>query len=292
MLVHAIRVAVWTATFAVMLGGALRVGPVAFLQLRDRPGLFVRTLIAIWFAVPIVNIVVVFGLRVTGLGATTLLLMSVCPGVPLLLASARSVRGAVSTAFLALLLSAAIEPLMLPLWTHVMSAIQPANLTIQPLDVMRVRIPTLWLPIAVGFALRALWPRATGVLAYLSDGVYIVGFVASAIVVLIEGFPMLFQVPPRTFVAAVVITIGDGLIGYWAGWPRREDQKAIAVAAALTNPALALAVVEVSYPGYQAGALVAVYLLLRGAVMLPFEFWLRRATGRPVMAAATGSRAG
>ena len=65
-------------------------------------------------------------------------------------------------------------------------------------------------------------------LAYLSDGVYIVGFVASAIVVLIEGFPMLFQVPPRTFVAAVVITIGDALIGYWAGWPRREDQKAIA----------------------------------------------------------------
>ena len=288
MLVTLIRVALWTATFAVMLGGALRVGPAAFRRLRERPGLFARTLVAIWVAVPVVNIAVVFGLGVTGLGATTLLIMSVCPGVPLLLASTRSVRGAVSTAFLALLLSAAIEPLMLPLWTRVMTGIQPADLTIQAIDVMQVRVPTLWLPIAVGFAVRAAWPRVAGVLARISDGVFIVGVAASAIVVIIQGLPLLVQTPMRTFIAAAVITVGDALIGYWAGWPHREDQKAIALAAALANPALALAVVEVSYPGFQASALVAVYLLVRGLVMVPFEFWLKRLGERPRLVARAG----
>jgi predicted Na+-dependent transporter len=291
MLANLITLAVWSATVAVMLAGALRVGPGAFRRLRERPGLFFRTLVAIWIAVPIVNIAVVFGFRVTGLDATTLLLMSVCPGIPLLLASARSVRGAVSTAFLALLLSAAIEPLTLPAWTRVMSAIQPADLMIAPIHVLQVRIPTLWIPIVVGFAIREIWPRGVAPLALTSDAVYVIGVGASAIALLSQGLPWVLQTPIRTFVATAVITLGDALIGYWAGWPNREDQKAIALAAALTNPALALAVVEVSYPGFQAGVLVATYLLIRGSIMLPFEFWLRRLGGRAVVAAPASRRA-
>jgi hypothetical protein len=49
--------------------------------------------------------------------------------------------------------------------------------------------------------------------------------------------PVLGRVPLRAFAAAVVVTFGDTAIGYLSGWPRIEDQRAVAMASALGNPA-------------------------------------------------------
>jgi len=95
------------------------------------------------------------------------------------------------------------------------------------------------------------------------------------VVALIQGAPLLRLVPLRAYAAAIIITIGDALIGFWVARPDPEDQKAVALATALGNPALALAVVETSYPDHTASALVAVYLIIRGVAITPFEWWLK-----------------
>ncbi len=266
----------WSATFAVMFGGALRLGPAALRMIFERPFLSLRTLVAVWIAVPALTMLVVLGLRVDGLGATTLLLMAGCPGIPLLLGTTRKVRGGMRTAFVALVLTAATEPLLIPYWTRIVSGFLPIDLRVQPTHILQVLVPTIFVPIALAFTLRVLSPRVAEILAPISDWVYVVGAVGCSLAIVIEAAPIVLRIPERTFVAAVIITLGDALIGYVAGWPDHEDQKAIALAAALGNPALALAVAEVSYPEHQAGPLVAAYLLVRAIALAPFEWWLKR----------------
>ena len=274
------KVLAWTATIAVMFAGALRLGPASLRQVRRRPMLFVRTLAAVWIAVPLLTVAVVLAFDVSGLKATTLLLMSICPGMPLLVASTRSVKGAKDTAFVALLLTATIEPLLIPHWTRFLSVVHPGDLTVERRDVVAVLVPTVFIPVAVGFVIRQLAPRVAAALARLSEMIAVVGIVMDVLVVLIQGAPLLLRVPVRTFAAAVVVTLGDTAIGYLAGWPKMEDQRAIAMSSALGNPALALAVMEASYPGLTAGALIAVYLLIRALTMAPLEWWLKRSGGR------------
>jgi BASS family bile acid:Na+ symporter len=274
------KVLAWTATIAVMFGGALRLGPVSLRQVRKRPKLFLRMLVAVWLAIPLLTIGVVLVLDVQGLSATTLLLMAICPGMPLLLASTGSVKGAIDIAFVALLLTATTEPLLIPYWTRLLRFVHPGDLTVEARDVVAVLIPTVFIPVAVGFAIRQLAPRAATTLARVSEIIAIVGIVMDVLVVLIQGAPVLAQVPVRAFAAAVVVTVGDTAIGYLAGWPNMEDQKAIAMASALGNPALALAVMEASFPGLTAGALISVYLLIRALAMVPLEWWLKRSGQR------------
>jgi BASS family bile acid:Na+ symporter len=270
------KVLAWTATIAVMFGSALRLGPESLRKVQQRPVLFLRTLGAVAVAVPVLTILVVLALDVRGLAATTLLLMAICPGMPLLIASTHSVEGDAGTAFAALLLTATIEPALVPAWTHLLRFVHPGDLAIAPRHVVAVLVPTVFIPVAAGFAFRALAPRAAPTLARVVGVVAAVGIVMDLAVVLIQGAPLLPRVPFRAFVAAALVTITDAALGYWAGWPEAEDQRAIAMATALGNPALAIAVMSESFPDAKAGALVAVYLLVRTIALLPFETWLRR----------------
>lgn len=220
--------------------------------------------------------ILIFG--VTGQSAAIVLLMSVCPGVPYLLGAAQKIKGAIATAFLALILTAATEPLMIPFWTRLLSRFLPVDLSVQPKDIWDVLLPMVFLPIAMGFVIRDVSDRATSLLGRVSDAVYWVGSIASVVVITIKGAPLLPLVPIRALVAVWIITLGDAILGYWAGGPNLEERKAVALAAALGNPALAIAVVEVSYPELQASVLVSVYLVIRGIVMVPIKWWLKKLT--------------
>lgn len=280
-LLAVLKILSWSATFGVMLSSSLRLGPSALRQLVHRPAFFVRTLLAIWIAVPLVTAMVVLALRIQGTAATTLLLMAGCPGVPLLLGTTRTVRGAISTAFVALVLTAATEPLLIPLWTRILSALLPVDLTVHWSQILKVLAPTILLPIAVGFFVRAVFPRAVHHLVRVSDGVYGVGIIGCVVALLAGAAPLVLRVPPRALVGAAIITVGDAAIGYWAGWPDRDDRRAIAVATALGNPALAIAIVEASYPGNRIGPLgIVLYLLVRAICIVPVVWWLRQANDR------------
>jgi BASS family bile acid:Na+ symporter len=270
-----------SATFALMFGSALRLGPSALRQLVQRPAFFVRVLLAVWIAVPLLTAMVVLALRIEGTAAKTLLLMAGCPGVPLLLGTTRTVRGAMSTAFAALALTAATEPLLIPLWTRLASAILPVDLTVHWSHILRVLAPTILVPVAVGFVVRALFPRAVHPLVRASDGVYAVAIIGCVLALLAGPARLIPRVPLRALAGAAIITVGDAAIGYWAGWPDRDDRKAIALATAMGNPALAIAVVEASYPGNGIGPMaVGLYVLVRAICITPVLWWLRQVHDR------------
>ena len=112
--------------------------------------------------------------------------------------------------------------------------------------------------------------------ARVTNVVDVVGTGASIAVILSQGFPALVRVPLAAVVGTVVITAGDAAFGFWAARPNLAEQKAIAAAAALGNPALALVVVEVIFHEIRALVLVSVYVVVRAVAILPLVWWLRR----------------
>jgi BASS family bile acid:Na+ symporter len=263
------------ATFATMFAAALRLGPKALHRVKEHPRLFLRTLAAVWIAIPLFTVIVIYKLGVVGTSATLLLLMSVCPGTPALLTFVRIVRSSTVTAFVALFLTTLTEPFLIPYWTRFLSRFHYVDLTIRSGQVLIVLLPTVFLPSVLGFLIHEMSLKAAPKLARVSDVVDLIGTSACVALILHQGLPVLFRVPPAVFAATIIITAADAAFGYWAARPNRAEQKAMAAAAALGNPALALVVVEVIYHEIQAAVLVSVYVVLRSIAVLPLVLWLR-----------------
>ncbi len=269
----------WSATFAVMAGTAMRVGPAALRDVRRTPWMFVRALFAVWIGVPILTYAVVFLFDTGPLSSATLLVMAFCPGIPLLLSTARNVRGAVHTAFAVLLITAMTEPLLIPLGSRLLHTIEPDARLVRSREILTVLVPTVFVPVGLGFLARGFFPRALPKLILATDVICVIGIAGSAMLVFLQALPLVMQVPLRSVAAAFVLTWADTALGYWAGWPSKQDQKALAFATALGNPALALVVIEAVYPGYPGVAMVAIFLVVRAAALIPFELWLKRMRG-------------
>src|SRR5262245_34163951 len=261
-----------------MFAAALRLGPKALYRVRDHPRLFVRRFVAVWLAIPLMTVLVIYLLGVVGTSATILLLMSVCPGTPALLTFVRIARSSIATAFVALALTTATEPFLIPLWTRLLSRFLTVDLTVQPGQVLNILLPTVFFPIVLGFVLHRISINTAAVLASASNYVDLVGTGASILFILGQGFPLLHRVPLADVAAVVIITAGDAALGFWAARPNLAEQKAIAAAAALGNPALALVVVEVIYHEIHAVVLVSVYIVVRAIAILPLVWWLRNLT--------------
>ena len=263
------------ATFATVFGSALVLGPKSLRRVSEHPRLFFRTFLAVWLVIPLFTALVVDLLGVVGVSATLLLLMSICPGTPALLTFVRVARSSIATAFVVLLLTTATEPFLIPYWARFMSRFLTVDLTIQPGQVLMVLLPTVFFPIVLGFLLHQISINKAAVLASASNYVDVIGTGASVVLILARGFPLIHRVPLEAIVAVLIITAGDAALGWWAARPNLAEQKAIAAAAALGNPALALVVVEVIYHEIRAAVLVSVYVAVRAVAVLPLVWWLR-----------------
>src|SRR5262249_51683232 len=173
------------------------------------------------------------------------------------------------TAFVVLLLTTATEPFLIPYWARFMSRFLTVDLTIQPGQVLIVLLPTVFFPIVLGFLLHQISINKAAVLASVSNYVDVIGTGASVVLILARGFPLIHRVPLEAIVAVLIITAGDAALGWWAARPNLAEQKAIAAAAALGNPALVLVVVEVIYHEIHAAVLVSVYVVVRAISILP-----------------------
>lgn len=242
-----------------------------------RPKVYVKALLVMEIGVPLVAIAVVALLRPPPLAAALILLMAVCPGAPALAFMTREKGTKHAPVGLdVLLLVSLLAPLAVPAWVFVLDRLFAFDLVISPRAVLEVVLPAVLAPILIGMGLRVWFPRAADLLARLVDDFFAVGLVVAVIVLLYLGVPVLFAVRPVTVAAALLVVAGAALLGFWAGSPDPANRSTIGVAAVLGNPGLALAVVATSFPGVDAAALIAAYLILRALALVPIKKALKR----------------
>jgi BASS family bile acid:Na+ symporter len=261
---------------ALMLSAGLLTDHAVFRELVTRWKLVVRALAVVWIGVPILAVIVVEVLHMRSVATATLLVVAICPGVPMVLESSKLAHGDRDTTLLVLITTAIAALVMVPLWTAILARATPLELSISPRAVALVLVPNVLFPFAVGRIVSLVFPRIARPLGRACSIVFFVGIAIFVVVIVIKGVPVLRQINVRGVAGVVIVTLGAAIMGYFAGRPRPEDRVSVAFAAALGNPMLATAVVAPIFPSAEALPIIAAYLLLRTATLIPFNLWLRR----------------
>jgi BASS family bile acid:Na+ symporter len=263
------------AVAMLMLSAGLHTQSSILLDFHARRRVLARAVMVVWLAVPLLALVVVYLVRPAPLHATTLLVMAVCPGVPLVLRRSKQSRGDAKTTLLILIATALTAFVMIPLWMLVLNRVAGLALTMGLRDVATVLVPSIVLPFVIGRIVVVLSPRIAKPLAAIAEALFIAGLAVIVIAVISHAGASFRELGARELLAAVLVPLGAAALGYWAGRPAIGDRVSTTYAAALGNPALALAVMAHSQHS-KVPALIA-FLVMRGLALLPVKLMLRRA---------------
>lgn len=268
----------------VAIGMGSKLGDLAYLG--RRPGLLVRSLVAMYLAVPVATFVVVKLLPLTGAAKAALLVLAVSAGAPLLprkllfLDSGQFVFG---LAVISSLLAIVVAPAWVVLLAHHfgVAAELPAS------RVAAVIAKGFLAPLALGMAVRAIAP-AWG--ERLADRLLAVGgavMLACGLALLLSNLPLLLEVELRGVLALGLVMAIALAIGHALGGPEHDDRTALAVACATRHVGIAV-LVAASFPGPRTAALILAYVLVAVAVSTPY---LRRRKRRAVGVVDLATRA-
>jgi BASS family bile acid:Na+ symporter len=264
--------------FVQMLWIGLAVRPHDFAQIWREPFPYLRALSVALVGVPLWTMLMVSVFQLPPMPATLLLLVSVCPGAPLIPAAAKK-KGESHSRFglNVLVLLSVLACLTLPLWLAILARADVVAMEIAPGLVLSHVVKVVFVPLVLGLVIRRFAPlRVADALAGIARILFVIMLVVAIAVVLVLGVPVLLHVAARTILAAALIVIGSALMGYFAEWPHPDARRPAAIVAAFGNPGLVLAVVASSYPHVRAVALIAAYVIFRKLVLIPFDIWTKR----------------
>lgn len=259
-----------------MLSIGLRTDTAIVADLKQQWRLVLRALAVVWLGVPVLVILAVWAFRVPPIGTATLLLMALCPGFPILVKFTERAGGSSRTALLVLLATALTAPVMVPPWAAIIAQRSQFAFVVDAVTVLEVIIPSVILPFVMGWIIHLVSERAAVMLAKLATIVFVAGIAITFVVLVVEGIPVLAASSLQVFVALAVSTLAAAALGYAVGGPHGRDRIALGYAAALGNPALALAIAARTAPADEHLPLFAAYVLVRTLTLVPFGRWIQR----------------
>jgi bile acid:Na+ symporter, BASS family len=268
---------VQVSIFLTVFGFGLQATRDDLLYLVRRPGMLVRSLVAMFLIMPLFVLVVtrtfVFHPAVEiALGA-----LAISP-VPPLLPRRQVKAGGEGSYGLGLMATAALLSIaFVPLTLNLLGRFQGLSLAISPVAVARVVMISVLLPLAAGAGLRALAPslaeRIARPVGLIATGLLALG----AIAILVSALPVALSLIGNGTILVIVGFVAFGLaVGHYLGGPTDEERVVLALSTACRHPALALAIAGATFPGEKrvVGAIV-LYLLLNLIVALPYESRVR-----------------
>ncbi|MBZ4422878.1 bile acid:sodium symporter family protein [Myxococcus sp. RHSTA-1-4] len=262
-----------------MFSAGLARRPGALRQVLQRPALYGRALAVVLVAVPLLGFAVVHLFPLPRVAAGAILLTAICPGAPLQVNQAKSLGASVTTSLNLLLLLAVCAIVTVPLWVWALERPLGFELQAGPGLVFRTLLVKLLPPLAVGMAVHHFFPRAAEVLGVWVNRLFTVLLLVAVVVILFIAGPRLLDLGWVTVLALGVLVAAGSLLGHWAGAPREEDRKAMALAAGMAHPVLAITIISQSYPRLRALDVVAVVcalILVRVLALMPYKLWMKR----------------
>lgn len=245
-----------------------------------RPGLLLRSLLAMYVGVPLAAVVLALLLPLGEGARAALLVLAASAGAPLL---PRRLRGLGNEAYTFSLVatSSLLAIALVPAWVALMARHLGVRADVDLPLVATLIAKAFLLPLALGMGLRALWPQAMARAgAKLLDAVTLLVVVCALLLVATHW--EVFRAMLGWGMAALVLLMLIALaIGHALGGPHPDDRTSLAVACATRHFGVAL-LVATAFPGPRTATLIAAYLLATTAVTLPYLRWrLHRTHAQP-----------
>lgn len=265
-----IKISVALLIMAIGLGA--RLSDASFLL--RRPGLLLRSMLAMYALVPLASFALAKLLPLSGSTRAALLVLAVSAGAPLLPRKLQTYgNGAYSFSLVVIssLLAIVLAPAWLALFAHHFGASSPISIR----DVASAIAISFLAPLLVGMIAGRIFPglaeRHAGRISALAGLALALG----AVVLLGTHWRMLAEIDAIGLVALLLLVTIATLIGHLCGGPLDGDRTTLAIACATRHLGVAV-IIATAFPGPRVVVTLACYLLTSAAVSLPYLRWRRR----------------
>jgi BASS family bile acid:Na+ symporter len=235
---------------------------------KERPGLLLRSLLAVIVLVPIAALLIIFLVRPSQDVSVGLAILAACPAAPMMLVNipkAGGEPGFVTSLHLTLgLLSLATTPVILDLLADALNF----QAAISPIAIAGQVSVSLFIPVCIGIFFFAMFPRATGIirrpLAIIGQ---IISFLTIAIILLLN-YHFLLMMDFRSYIAMALMVIVALGIGNFLAPPQPEERTTLALESAARHPGLAFLIASLNFPLEKALPVLIPYLFIFAVISL------------------------
>jgi BASS family bile acid:Na+ symporter len=271
-LLLALKASIALLIFAVGLGSRLK----DFTYLTQRPGVMLRSLLAMYVLVPLLALAAVKLLHLPPGVELALLVLAISAGAPLLPRKLMRL-GNEEYVFSLVVISSLLAIVTVPAWLTVLEPQFPRLDTVEPAKVAVVLGKSFLLPLLLGMAARWLLRDASDrVSDALLKAVGIV-FSACALTLLATHWQLIAAIFGLPLLALGGFTFAALGVGHLMGGPDPNDRTALAVTCATRHVGVAM-VIAAATPGPRTVVLIVAYMLASALVIIPYMKWRGRVT--------------
>jgi BASS family bile acid:Na+ symporter len=242
-----------------------------------RPGLLVRSLIAVLVVMPVIAVILVRVFNLRDAVEVSLVALAISPMPPLLPKRGVKAGGRQAYAMALMVTLAALAIVTVPLAVRLLGMYFGRPFALAPAAIARIVVVTVFLPLVAGLIVRAFAP---GIAARLSRAV---GLAATALLVL-ASLVLLSAVwrgvwaaiGDGTVIAIVAFVLLGLLVGHLMGGPDPDESLVLALGTACRHPAIGLTIASTNFPDERFGGTILLYLLVGLVLGVPYLAWCRR----------------
>ncbi|MGE0120269.1 MAG: hypothetical protein AB7E71_20960 [Dongiaceae bacterium] len=260
----------------VSLGLRARLEDIAYLF--RRPGLLLRSLLAMNVIMPLFAVLLVTSFAFHRAVEIALVCLAVSPVPPILPKKELKAGGSASYAIGLLIAAALLAILFVPATVEIHGLIVGADEHISVVAIGTVVLTTVLAPLSAGAVVRYVVPtfagRAAAPLSLLAN--LLLGL--SALTILIGAWPAIVTLVGNGTLAVIAIFVLAGLaIGHLLGGPDPDHRTVLALSTATRHPGVALTIVGVNFPEEKAALAAILLCLIWGTILsIPYVRWRRR----------------
>ena len=274
---HIVVLALQVSIFCTVFGFGLKTTTDDLMYLIRRPGLLLRSLIAVFVIMPVIAVTLVRLFDFRHVVEVALVALSISPVPPLLPRRELKAGGQDSYGLGLMAILALLSIAVIPLAAAVLERVFGHPLSVAPGAVTVLAFKTVLLPLAVGMIVHAAVPGlaekiekpvAVGANVLLSLG---------AIVFLVTLAPALWAlIGQGTLVALTLFAVAGLIVGHFMGGPEPSHSVVLALSSACRHPAIAIAIAAAAFPHEHFGAPIILYLLVGVIVGIPYIAYVRK----------------
>ena len=260
-----------------VLGIGLQSSPHDLSHMLARPGLLVRSMIAVNLVVPLTAILLCLIFPLAPATRAGIVVMAVSPLCPLVLSKMLKTgadRAAVIGGYVALILASII---LVPLTVKLLALGLGRDFDAPVAELALLLATTVLLPLGAGILIASRWPKQAVRAARAVTMVAYVLFLPLVALLLYRSGPQMLALVGNGTLLVIVLTIGSGFAaGHLLGGPRPQYRLALAQAAATRHPAIAGLIAGANFEDRE--VMLAVFLFLFVGVLLSAVYarWLKR----------------
>jgi BASS family bile acid:Na+ symporter len=278
MLILTLKLAVGALILAIGMGSTL--SDVTYLW--RRPGLLLRSLLAMYVLVPLVAFLLVKALPLTVGVEAALLVLAMSAGAPLLPRKLGAL-GSDAYVFSLVVTSSLLAIVVVPVWVALLAQHFGVAMELSSATVAVVIAKAFLLPLAVGMVIRGLLPKFSDWFADRLLAIAGVVLTGAGVILLATQWKLFLEVRwegMTTLVGLMVIALA---IGHALGGPSPDERTALAIACATRHIGIAV-LVATAFRGPRTMVMIAAYIVASALVSIPYLQWRRRKVGAPAQA--------